>query len=178
MSILKELLSVVLIILSFSSCKSETSQTVSETEKAQLLTKAQEIITAAVTEAQTAADAQKETKMPVLAVNGTPVPVEWENNESVQALRELAAEKPIVIQMSMYGGFEQVGSLGKDIVRNDVHTTTSAGDIVLYSGSNIVIFYGSNSWSYTRLGHITGMTADEISELLGNGDVTITISMT
>ena len=112
-----------------------------------------------------------------LAINGTPVTVEWENNESVQALRELAAAEPVTVQMSMYGGFEQVGSLGTSIVRDDVQTATSAGDIVLYSGSNIVIFYGSNSWAYTRLGHITDKTAGELSELLGNGDVTITISM-
>ncbi|MBP3854192.1 MAG: hypothetical protein IK990_01085 [Ruminiclostridium sp.] len=138
---------------------------------------AQETVTAA--ETQTAADNAEETKetMLGLAINGTPVSVEWEDNESVNALRKLAAEEPIVIQMSMYGGFEQVGSLGKSIARNDVQTTASAGDIVLYSGSNIVIFYGSNSWAYTRLGHITGKTAGELSELLGNGDVTITISV-
>ncbi|MBQ9384921.1 MAG: hypothetical protein IJT87_11875 [Ruminiclostridium sp.] len=115
--------------------------------------------------------------MLVLAINGTPLSVKWEDNESVQALRELAAEKPITVQMSMYGGFEQVGSLGTSITRNDVQTTTSAGDIVLYSGSNIVIFYGSNSWSYTRLGRITGMTDSELSELLGNSDVTLTLSI-
>ena len=78
--------------------------------------------------------------------------------------------------MSMYGGFEQVGALGTSIVRNDVQTTTSAGDIVLYSGSNIVIFYGSNTWSYTRLGRITGMSDSKLTELLGNGDVTVTLS--
>ncbi len=57
--------------------------------------------------------------------------------------------------MSMYGGFEQVGEIGTSLPRNDVQTTTSAGDIVLYSGNQIVIFYGNNSWAYTRLGHIT-----------------------
>ena len=179
MSLFKELLSVALVILSLASCKSETPQTVSESEMSALTTQVQEIINAAATEIQTAADTEKETTetMLGLAINGTPVSVEWENNESVQALRELAAQEPIVIQMSMYGGFEQVGSLGTSIVRNDVQTTTSAGDIVLYSGSNIVIFYGSNSWAYTRLGHITDKTAIELSELLGNGDVTIMISV-
>ena len=179
MSLFKELLSVALIIFSLASCGSETPQTVSESEMSALTTQVQEIINAAATEIQTAADTEKETTetMLGLAINGTPVSVEWENNESVQALRELAAQEPIVIQMSMYGGFEQVGSLGTSIVRNDVQTTTSAGDIVLYSGSNIVIFYGSNSWAYTRLGHITDKTAIELSELLGNGDVTIMISV-
>ncbi len=177
MSMLKELLSVALIIFSLASCKSENPKNVSKSEMSALTTQVQEIITAAATETQTAADTGKETTMLGLEINGTPVSVEWENNESVQALRELAAQEPIVIQMSMYGGFEQVGSLGRSIVRNDVQTTASAGDIVLYSGSNIVIFYGSNSWSYTRLGHITDKTANELSELLGNGDVTIAISV-
>ena len=169
MSMFRELLSAALIIMSLASCRAEA-----DTAAAQ----AQETVTAAA-ETQTAADNEEETKetMLGLAINGTPVSAEWEDNESVQELRKLAAEEPIVIQMSMYGGFEQVGSLGKSIARNDVQTTASAGDIVLYSGSNIVIFYGSNSWAYTRLGHIMGKTAGELSELLGNGDVTITISV-
>ena len=77
----------------------------------------------------------------------------------------------------MYGGFEQVGSLGSSLPRNDVQTTIIAGDIVLYSGNQIVVFYGSNSWAYTRLGKITDKTAEEMSNLLGNGDVTITIAL-
>ena len=105
------------------------------------------------------------------------VAVDWEENESVAALRELVSEKPLTIQMSMYGGFEQVGPLGTSLPRNDVQTTTSAGDIVLYSGNQIVVFYGSNSWAYTRLGHITGKDAAEMTDLLGNGNVTITISL-
>ena len=76
--------------------------------------------------------------------------------------------------MSMYGGFEQVGPIGSSITRNDKQTTTDYGDIVLYSGNQIVVFYGSNSWAYTRLGHID-MTQEEITELLGNGDVEITL---
>ena len=179
MSLFKELLSIALIILSLAACGSETPQTVSETETTSLLTQVREIITAEATGSQTSADTGTETKetMLELEINGTPVSVKWEDNESVRALRELASEEPIVIQMSMYGGFEQVGSLGTSIARNDGQTTTFAGDIVLYSGSNIVIFYGSNSWAYTRLGHITDKTASELSELLGSGDVAITISV-
>lgn len=109
-------------------------------------------------------------------IGGTAVSVTWESNESVEALKELCVNEPLVIQMSMYGGFEQVGSIGQSLPRNDVQTTTNAGDIVLYSGNQIVVFYGSNSWAYTRLGHITDKTAAELQELLGNGDVTITIS--
>ena len=74
--------------------------------------------------------------------------------------------------MTMYGGFEQVGPLGKSIVRNDQQTTTGYGDIVLYSGNQIVIFYGSNSWAYTRLGHVE-LSQEEMTRLLGHGDVTL-----
>ena len=105
------------------------------------------------------------------------VNVQWENNESVEALKNLVKEKPLTIQMSMYGGFEQVGPIGTSLPRNDAQTTTSAGDIVLYSGNQLVVFYGSNSWAYTRLGHITDKNVAELTDLLGNGDVTITISL-
>lgn len=112
-----------------------------------------------------------------MSIGDTTVEVEWEQNESVEALAQLAETEPLVIEMSMYGGFEQVGSLGESLPRNDVQITTKAGDIVLYSGNQIVVFYGSNSWAYTRLGHITDKTAEEMAELLSDGDVTITISM-
>ena len=109
-----------------------------------------------------------------MEINGTEVAVSWEDNESVAALMELAGEEPVTVQMTMYGGFEQVGPLGTSLPRNDRQTTTSAGDIVLYSGNQIVVFYGSNAWSYTRLGHVN-LTAAETSELLSHGDVNITI---
>ena len=112
-----------------------------------------------------------------MTIGETLVDVEWEDNESVEALKELCQEGPLTIRMSMYGGFEQVGSIGQSLPRDDNQTTTQAGDIVLYSGDQIVVFYGSNSWAYTRLGHITDKTAQEMAELLGNGDVTITIEM-
>ena len=112
-----------------------------------------------------------------MRIGDTKVTVEWEDNESVQALRDLCSDNALTIQMSMYGGFEQVGSIGQSLPRDDQQTTTGAGDIVLYSGNQIVVFYGSNSWAYTRLGHITDQDAAGMAELLGNDDVTITISM-
>ena len=111
-----------------------------------------------------------------LRINDVEVCVDWEENDSVAALRDLVIAQPLSIQMSSYGGFEQVGSLGTSLPRNDVQITTQAGDIVLYSGNNIVIFYGSNSWAYTRLGRITDKSASEIAALLGSGNVTIVIS--
>ena len=76
----------------------------------------------------------------------------------------------------MYGGFEQVGSLGAHLPANDSQIKTKAGDIVLYAGNQIVLFYGSNTWSYTRLGSIVDQTEADLTRLLGNGNVTITLS--
>lgn len=78
--------------------------------------------------------------------------------------------------MSDYSGFEKVGSLGTSLPASNSQTTTQAGDFVLYNGNQIVVFYGSNSWSYTRLGYIDNLTGWE--EALGNGDVMVTFSLT
>ncbi len=111
-----------------------------------------------------------------LSIGETKVDVIWENNAAVAALSEMAAEDSLVIEMSMYGGFEQVGELGKTLPRNDERITAEAGDILLYSGSRIVVFYGTNVWGYTRLGRIMDKTPYELADLLGNGDVSITIT--
>ena len=111
-----------------------------------------------------------------MQINDTPVTVAWEENDSVAALKELAANG-LTIQMSMYGGFEQVGSIGQRLPSHDVQTSTSSGDIVLYSSNQMVVFYGTNSWAYTRLGHITDKSPEEMRELLSHGDVTITLTV-
>lgn len=113
----------------------------------------------------------------IMKIGDTKVNVEWEDNQAVEALRDMAKDGDITIQMSMYGGFEQVGSIGQSLPRDDKQTTTSSGDIVLYSGNQMVVFYGSNSWSYTRLGHISDKNTEDMTDLLSNGDVTITISI-
>ena len=111
----------------------------------------------------------------VMKIDQTVVDVSWEDNAAVQELKDLAASG-LNIEMSMYGGFEQVGSIGKRLTQNDKQITTQAGDIVLYSGDQLVVFYGSNSWSYTRLGKID-LPPEELKRLLGNADVTITLSV-
>lgn len=112
-----------------------------------------------------------------MMIDGTKVNVEWEDNQAVKRLRDMAKDGDITIQMSMYGGFEQVGSIGQSLPRDDKQTTTRSGDIVLYSGNQMVVFYGSNSWSYTRLGHISDKNEAEMADLLSQGDVKITISI-
>ena len=111
-----------------------------------------------------------------MKIGDTKVNVDWEDNQAVERLQDMAEDGNIPIQMSMYGGFEQVGSIGQSLPRDDKQTTTSSGDIVLYSGNQMVVFYGSNSWSYTRLGHISDKNEAEMADLLSQGDVKITIS--
>lgn len=108
-------------------------------------------------------------------INDMPVDVDWDENVTVEELRNEAAAGDISIDMSMYGGWEQVGSLGKSYTRNDTHFTAECGDIVLYSGNQIVVFYGSNSWDYTHLGKIK-LSEDEVQKLFGNEDVTLKLT--
>lgn len=98
-----------------------------------------------------------------------------ENNVAVDGFVEMMSAAPVIIQMNDYSGFEKVGSLGMSLPVDDSRITTHAGDIVLYNGNQIVIFYGSNSWSYTRLGKIDDLSGWE--DALGSGDVTVTFSL-
>lgn len=109
-------------------------------------------------------------------INDVEIPVTWENNQSVNALKDDLQMGDIVISMSMYSNNEQFGSLGKTYPSSDIQITTNNGDIVLYSSDQIVVFYGSNSWAYTRLGRID-LLENEVTELLCNGDVTIRLSL-
>ncbi len=104
-----------------------------------------------------------------LKINGTEVPVAWERNASVE---DLVKALPLRINISEYGGFEQVGPIGRSIIRDGVRMTTECGDIVLYSGNQIVIFFGSNTWAYAKLGHID-LPQSAIEELPSGSDVVI-----
>ena len=184
-------LAVCILLICFSGCGGGNTAPVSDTASQPETTKQTDSGTSVETitppaeskPEETQCETSKETeeeptvKMLTMKIGGTTVAVDWEENESVVALAELVKDQPLTIQMSMYGGFEQVGSLGTSLPRNDAQTTTQAGDIVLYSGNQIVVFYGSNSWAYTRLGHITGKTAAQMKDLLGNGNVTLGLSV-
>ena len=112
-----------------------------------------------------------------LSVDGTTLEVSWEDNETVRELMDCAAEGNITVNTSLYGGFEQVGSLPRQFSRNDVQMTTAPGDIVLYSGDQLVLFFGSNSWSYTKLGHIDSLTTEELTGLLSGSSAEVEISL-
>ena len=105
--------------------------------------------------------------------------VTMEDNIATQALVAALENADITYVAHDYGNFEKVGYIGQSFPTADHQLTTSAGDLVLYNGNNICIFYGSNSWSYTFIGHLDGMTADEVRQFVnaGGGDVSITLSL-
>jgi len=109
-------------------------------------------------------------------INDKEIPVTWENNPSVSALRSDLQAGDIVVSMTMYSNNEQVGPLDKTYPSNDVQTTTNNGDIVLYRSDQIVLFYGSNSWADTRLGKMD-LSENEVVDLLSNGDVSIRLTL-
>ena len=104
-------------------------------------------------------------------------------NSSATAFYELLKKRAVTVDMHDYGSFEKVGSLGTSLPRNDRQVKTSAGDIMLYQGNQITIFYNGNSWSYTPLGKVvstdstTTITQAELKKILGKGDVTAVFSV-
>ncbi len=99
------------------------------------------------------------------------------DNTSAAALLERLADGPITISMHDYANMEKVGSLGQSLPRNDEQITTRPGDLILYQGNALVIYYAPNSWNFTYLGNIDSVTQEELREVLGNGDVKVTLSL-
>lgn len=99
----------------------------------------------------------------------------FEANSSAKEFQELLLQGPITIQMNDYGGFEKVGSLGTEITRNDSQITTEPGDIILYQGDQITIYYDTNSWNFTRLAKINDPS--DLKEKLGKGTIQVTFSL-
>ena len=99
----------------------------------------------------------------------------FEDNSSAEEFRELLAQGPLTVEMEDYGGFEKVGSLGVTLTRNDTQITTEPGDVILYQGNQITIYYGTNTWSFTRLARIDDPT--DLREKLGDGTAAVTFSL-
>jgi len=120
---------------------------------------------------------QEETNQMYIQVGDTVLTATLADNSSAEALRDLLEKGPVTINMSDYGNFEKVGPLGTTLPRNDEQITTTAGDIILYQGNQITIYYAQNSWNFTRLGKINDITAQRLKEVLGAGDVSVTLSL-
>ena len=118
---------------------------------------------------------KEETSVFYIHVNETVLTVKAENNSSADALLQLLGAGDITISMHDYGSFEKVGPLGTTIPSNDEDITTVPGDVILYQGDQVTIYYDENRWDFTKLGHID-IGQDELKAILGSGDVTVILS--
>lgn len=112
-----------------------------------------------------------------LKVNGHALDVKLENNKAAKALLEKLKKGDITINAKEYGGFEKVGGLGFSLPADDKYITTKAGDIVLYDGDEVSLFYNSNSWDYTRLGKVQNVNSNDLKQILGSGNVKLTFTL-
>ena len=119
---------------------------------------------------------KSETKL-LISVGDKQLTATLADNSSVQALVDLLQKGDITIDMSDYSNFEKVGELPESLPKNDEQIDTDYGDLILYQGNKFVIYYDKNSWNFTKLGHIDNITQDELKAILGEGDVTVTLSL-
>lgn len=103
--------------------------------------------------------------------------VNLEDNETAKALRKMITDEDLTISASNYGGFEKVCQLGKTLPRNDNQITTEAGDVMLYSGNQIVFFYGANSWSYTKIGKVEASSIEKLESVLSGSETEVILSI-
>lgn len=114
-----------------------------------------------------------------ITIEGKTLPVNLEDNDATRTLVTALQQQPITYEADDYGGFEKVGGLGRSLPTSNQQITTVAGDVILYNGNQIVLFYGSNSWRYTRLGRIEYQSLDELKSFLraGQGRISVTLSI-
>ena len=110
-------------------------------------------------------------------INDDVFDVKLENNSATQDLIKELKKGNVTVYASEYGGFEKVGNLGFSLPTNDENIATNPGDIVLYQGDKLSLFYGSHSWSYTKLGKIDNVDSNKLKEVLGSGNVTLEFSL-
>ena len=118
---------------------------------------------------------KEESEAMLLEVNGYTFEVELENNTSAKALREYVSKEKRTLSLDDYGNFEKVGELGITLPRNDETITTKEGDLILYLGNKLCLYYNQNTWDFTKLGHIKDTT--HLKEVLGKGSVQVTLLM-
>lgn len=127
-------------------------------------------------------DAVAQTTLPqkmYITIDGVSQPVTLYNNAATQALVAKLEEGPVTVTLNSSGGFEIWGALGFSLPTSNEQITAQPGDVILYNGSNICIMYGSNSWSYTRLGHIDALNESELRSFLkaGESNISVTLSL-
>jgi flavodoxin len=124
-------------------------------------------------------ETQHEASKMYITIDGVSQSVTLENNTATETLMSKLQDGPVTVTLNSSGGFEIWGPLGFSLPTSNQQITAQPGDVILYNGSNICLFYGSNSWSYTRLGHIDGLSQDELRTFLkaGESNISVTLSL-
>lgn len=123
---------------------------------------------------------EAQTEVPVklkIHVNDTTFTATLEENSSAKAFAEFLTQGDLTLDMHDYGSFEKVADLPTTLPRNDTQIDTDAGDIILYQGNSITIYYDKNSWNFTRLGKIDNVNKNRLKQILGDGNATVTFSV-
>ena len=167
---MRKLLCMLLVLLSLSACGTGEIQTDSGSQLPQQVSSESETVPPSL-------ETEPNQEEPVLkiTVGEYELMAAFEDNRSAEEFQELLAQGPVTIEMEDYGGFEKVGPLGTTLTRNDQQITTQPGDVILYQGNQITIYYGVNSWNFTRLARIRDPSG--LREKLGAGTVQVTFSL-
>ncbi len=161
-----------------SSSQADTSQSSAAKQSTSETSSRQDSSTQMQTRKQDSSESRQASEMKLgIEVNGTHLTASLTDNSSAKALTELLKKGSVTVDMHDYSNFEKVGELPETLPRNDEQIDTDYGDIMLYQGNQMTIFYNSNSWSYTKLGHIENTTQEELKALFGEGDITVTLSL-
>ncbi len=112
-----------------------------------------------------------------LSVNGKILDIQLENNSSSVAFVEILKNGEIIVEANDYGNFEKIGNLGFDLLANDKQITTEPGDLILYQGNKITLYYDTNTWTFTKLGKVQNVSKENLKQILGSGDVTLKFSL-
>lgn len=163
------ILYLLLAVLGLSGCGNGSSPADSAPPPSQSVTSEQES-----SQSQDNSSSQEESVLKI-TVGDQELLATFADNSSAEAFRDLLAQGPVTISMDDYGGFEKVGSLGTTLTRNDTRITTQPGDVILYQGNQITIYYGTNTWNFTRLAKINDST--DLQAKLGSGTVQVTFSL-
>jgi hypothetical protein len=164
---MKKILSLLTVLcLAFSACGNNDDEDVTPVEPQNIIQNVEQ---------------QTNTEIPMdkllITINGKTLTADFADNSSAKALAEALAKSSITYQADDYGNFEKVGDLGQSFPKNDENITTEPGDIILYQGHNLCIYYAQNTWSFTRIAKIKGVSKDELKEFLGEGEITVTLSV-
>ena len=164
---MKKILSLIAVLsLAFSACGNNDDEDVTPVEPQNIIQNVEQ---------------QTNTEIPMdkllITINGKTLTADFADNSSAKALADALAKSSITYQADDYGNFEKVGDLGQSFPKNDENITTEPGDIILYQGHNLCIYYAQNTWSFTRIAKIKGISKDELKEFLGEGEITVTLSV-